>query len=119
MITNSDFSERDQQYGKALKFDFEQMSVEDLWHVREELTRILSKKLNEEKGKLELRLSTLSGGSVGESTEAKPERRAYPIVPRKYRDPTNPAQTWSGRGKQPGWVVVQLRSGKKLQDLLI
>lgn len=28
-------------------------------------------------------------------------------------------QTWSGRGRQPGWVKAHLGAGGKLEDLLI
>ncbi|MGL3107834.1 H-NS histone family protein [Bradyrhizobium sp. BR 1432] len=37
----------------------------------------------------------------------------------KYRNPKDPSETWSGRGKQPRWLKAQLRAGKKLTDLLI
>ena len=41
------------------------------------------------------------------------------VVPPKYRNPTNPEQTWSGRGKQPNWFKDALKAGKKEKDLLI
>lgn len=37
----------------------------------------------------------------------------------KYRNPNNPRETWTGRGRKPLWVVAALDSGKKLQDLAI
>jgi DNA-binding protein H-NS len=117
MGTRPDFSEREQKFGTSLKSDFEQMSVEDLWHIRDELTQILSKKLNEEKGRLEKRLSELSGDPI--VNRPKDARRPYPEVQQKYRDPANPTRTWSGRGRQPGWVIAHLESGKKLEELLI
>lgn len=40
-------------------------------------------------------------------------------VPPKYRNPANPSETWTGRGRKPLWVVAALDSGKKLQDLAI
>ena len=39
------------------------------------------------------------------------------VVP-KYQDPVSDA-TWTGRGKQPKWVVEALASGLTLEDLLI
>ena len=47
----------------------------------------------------------------------KPRRRQPPK--QKYRNPGKPSQTWSGRGKQPAWVVAALDSGKSLEDLEI
>lgn len=40
-------------------------------------------------------------------------------VPPKYRNPNDPAQTWSGRGKRPRWFNDALKAGKKEADLLI
>jgi DNA-binding protein H-NS len=40
-------------------------------------------------------------------------------VPPKYRNPKDPAQTWTGRGKRPRWFQALLDSGKKDTDLLI
>ncbi len=37
----------------------------------------------------------------------------------KYRNPNNPKQTWSGRGKQPDWVQDALAAGQTLPDLEI
>jgi DNA-binding protein H-NS len=37
----------------------------------------------------------------------------------KYRNPTDPAQTWTGRGKRPRWYQAALAAGKKEKDLLI
>ena len=37
----------------------------------------------------------------------------------KYRNPADPAQTWSGRGKRPRWFSAALNAGKKERDLLI
>jgi DNA-binding protein H-NS len=46
-------------------------------------------------------------------------RRAGSKVPPKYRNPADPAQTWSGRGKRPNWFHAALKAGKKEKDLLI
>lgn len=40
-------------------------------------------------------------------------------VPPKYANPSNSAETWSGRGKRPRWFNAALKSGKKEKDLLI
>jgi DNA-binding protein H-NS len=37
----------------------------------------------------------------------------------KYRNPADPSQTWSGRGKRPRWFNAALSAGKKEKDLLI
>jgi DNA-binding protein H-NS len=40
-------------------------------------------------------------------------------VPPKYRNPANPAETWTGRGKQPRWMATLTKKGKKPEDFLI
>jgi DNA-binding protein H-NS len=37
----------------------------------------------------------------------------------KYRNPDNKNDTWTGRGRQPKWVVAKLKAGKKLDDMKI
>ncbi|MGA2994261.1 H-NS family nucleoid-associated regulatory protein [Bradyrhizobium sp.] len=94
---------------------FEMMSADQLWTLHEEVCAILSMKLDAEKQKLENRLARLDGRIEHEQKV----RRAYPKVHPKYRNPERPFETWSGRGKQPHWVRAQLRSGKKVDELLI
>lgn len=40
-------------------------------------------------------------------------------VAARYRNPEDKDQTWTGRGKQPRWVVDALAQGKTLDDLAI
>ena len=41
-------------------------------------------------------------------------------VAAKYRNPEDPSQTWSGRGKRPRWLVAALKKrGVTLDSLLI
>lgn len=46
------------------------------------------------------------------------KKTGRPIVP-KYRNPQNPAQVWSGMGRQPEWVWKFLKLGVELKDLEI
>jgi DNA-binding protein H-NS len=75
----------------------------------------LSRKLSEEKKRLDRRLRQLNGGHISPTHE----RRPYPRVLPKYRNPDRPSQTWAGRGKKPRWIVAQLRAGRKLDDFQI
>ena len=108
------------------KLDLDGMDFDELWLLHEELTKILAEKINEEKRKLEKRLTQLSRTEPTAEAVRRPRnkltdrpRRKYPKVLPKYFNPTAPTQTWSGRGKQPRWLVAALRSGHKLEDLRI
>lgn len=37
-------------------------------------------------------------------------------VAAKYRNPDDPAQQWSGRGRQPTWVKAWIASGKSVEE---
>ena len=37
----------------------------------------------------------------------------------KYRNPSKPSETWSGRGLPPRWMSALLKKGKKKEDFLI
>ena len=93
------------------------MSVDELWNLHESVVAELTDKIAAERARLEDRLRKL--GSTITSPQLMRERRPYPKVLPKYRNPENRSETWAGRGKQPRWVMAQLRSGKKLDDFLI
>ena len=40
------------------------------------------------------------------------------VVAAKYRDPAS-GNSWTGRGKQPKWVVEAVKNGRKLEDFKI
>ena len=98
------------------KIDLEMMSVDDLWSLHEEVSRILSSRITSEKRELEKRLAVLNrgrrvieGGDAVQSYNANGEaRRKYPKVFPKYRNPQTPHETWSGRGKQPRWLAAAI-----------
>ena len=95
--------------------DLNSMSVDELWALRLEIDAILPSRIAAEKTKLEKRLRQLQLNDIS----SRRERRPYPQVFPKYRNPADPAETWAGRGRQPRWVTEQLRSGKKLDDFRI
>lgn len=37
----------------------------------------------------------------------------------KYRNPDNPEQTWTGRGKKPTWLNQAMREGYELSDFKV
>jgi DNA-binding protein H-NS len=106
--------------------DLASMSVDELWKYREGIDAILATKIANELADLRKRLELLNPEPVvverpqGKRSKAvTPRRRPYPSVLPKYRNPKAPSETWSGRGRQPRWVQLQLSSGKQLEDLLI
>jgi len=111
------------------KLNFEGMPLDDLWALYEQIGTILSSRIVGEKQLLEQRLVQLHGGkqrgqsnlmTVKANIEGlDPPRRRYPKVFPKYQNPAVPSETWSGRGKQPRWVVSALKAGKAIEDFEI
>lgn len=108
-------------------FDFDGMSVDEMWQLHEEVSRVLSTRLTAEKRELEKRLAQLrrdrdpagfEENQMRAGAEGRP-RRKYPEVLPKYRNPNEPFETWSGRGKQPRWLSAALKKGHKLKDFEI
>jgi DNA-binding protein H-NS len=93
------------------------MSIDELWNLHEEVALELAQKLQSEKTRLEQRLHQLRG--TDNASDLYRVRRPYPAVPPKYRNPKNPTETWSGRGKQPRWLRPQLQAGRRLDDFLV
>jgi DNA-binding protein H-NS len=104
--------------------DLESMSVDELWSLHEFVASELASKISAKKARLDERLRQLDldldlGGVPHHGEKISRARRPYPQVLPKYRNPAEPSETWSGRGKQPRWLTAQLRSGKKLDDFRI
>ncbi|MGA7804928.1 H-NS family nucleoid-associated regulatory protein [Bradyrhizobium sp.] len=99
--------------------DLESMGIDQLWSLREEIASELSRKMLAEKAQLERRLRQLAASPEEAATNKASARRPYPRVSPKYRNPAEPSETWTGRGKTPRWLTAQLKSGKKLDDFRI
>jgi DNA-binding protein H-NS len=122
--------------------DFKSMSTDELWALHEEIATRLAAALTAEKSVLENRLRRLRGietqhatddakssdakssdtkssGAKSSGTKSLTERRPYPPVVPKYRNPERPSETWAGRGKKPRWLAAQLKSGKRIDDFRI
>jgi DNA-binding protein H-NS len=120
---------------KSSKFNLPSLSIDELWALHEEVGAVLSEKITTEKRELEKRLAKLNRGSmsgkllipnkatmkraVSQRGERRAIRRKYPPVLPKFQNPSDPTETWAGRGKQPRWLVSQLKAGKNINDFLI
>jgi|SRR5882757_1965755 len=110
------------------KLNLDAMSIDEMWQLHEEISRILSVRLTSEKRELEKRLAQLRREKEMRQSEppdapslngAPRERRKYPRVFPKYRNPNEPSETWSGRGKQPRWLAAALRTGHTIEEFVI
>ena len=103
--------------------DLKSMSTDELWALHEEIATRLAVALTAEKSVLEKRLRQLQRGietqPAAHAGKSSIERRPYPVVVPKYRNPEQPSETWAGRGKTPRWLTAQLKSGRRIDDFRI
>ena len=59
------------------------------------------------------------GLNPSEFAQALGQRSRKSIGAPKYANPADPSQTWTGRGRKPGWVIEALAAGRPLDDLAI
>lgn len=69
-------------------------------------------------------LDDLTGGEAEvkpapRTRKAKSNADGRAKVAPKYRNPNDPEQTWSGRGRAPGWMASHLEAGGQKDDLAI
>jgi DNA-binding protein H-NS len=46
------------------------------------------------------------------------KKKTAKVAP-KYRNPDDPGQTWTGRGRKPNWLVAELEAGRDQEDFRI
>ena len=99
--------------------ELKSMSAEELWSLHEQIASVLASKIAAEKERLDRRLQQLGVSRSAPPKKVSHARRPYPQVFPKFRNPAQPGETWAGRGKQPRWLIAQLKSGKRLDDFRI
>lgn len=107
--------------------DLSQFSIEELEtlvkRAEAAIRQAKAKKASELRRQVELTAEQL-GISVAEllgleKPSRKPVRATSSKIAPKYRNPSNPEQTWTGRGQKPVWLRERLANGAHLEDFLI
>lgn len=102
-----------------MKNDLEKMSREDLEKLRNDVDKALQSLEGRRKAEARKAAEDAAlehGFSLDQlvAGEKKPKKN-----PPKYRNPDDPSMTWTGRGRQPGWIKSALADGKSLDDFAI
>lgn len=86
--------------------DLTLLGIDELLSMKAAIDGELKSRAVEELAAIEQRkaqLQLLIGTESDPVDELKERRTRTPGVA-KYRNPANPEQTWTGRGKKPGWI---------------
>ena len=80
------------------------MTTDDLLQQKKAIESELIDRIEEELAKIDARRAELLALKPAAKTEKKKYLKSS--LPAKYRNPNDPTQTWTGRGKAPAWVDV-------------
>jgi DNA-binding protein H-NS len=103
---------------KNTSIDLSKLSIEELQGLARDIEIEVVTRREADRDRVLSQMRELAA-SLGMSLEdvLRQEKTKGVTVAVKYRNPENPVQTWSGRGKRPLWVNEALASGKTLDDL--
>src|SRR5437764_871147 len=100
---------------KGLQFDIEkEIKTRQQQEVRKAREQILA--IAQDVGMPVEALLSAKPGKAGKSGKSG---KGQSIGSAQYRNPDDNAQTWTGRGRKPKWVIDALTNGKNLGDLRV
>ena len=101
--------------------NFDKMTYADLIGMEQEIARLKAEKQNLERAALKEKLTAIARDAGFDIQDLFGKvRKGQGSVAVKYRDPKNPENTWTGRGRPPRWLAAALKGGKaKKEDFLI
>lgn len=99
--------------------NLDELSLEELKELSREIEKAIKKTetINLKKAR---DAAESAARRFGFSLEEIMERRPGAATRRsaaRYRNPDDPTQTWSGRGRQPGWFKAAIAGGRVPADL--
>lgn len=102
----------------------ENMSYAELTDLRARIDGLMVKKRSQSRAELREKMAKLAkeeGLSLIDLLDGRRDgRKGKGSVPIKYRDPKKPANTWTGRGRMPRWMVAAMKGNRaKKDDFLI
>jgi DNA-binding protein H-NS len=97
------------------------MSYAELSQMETRIARLKIEKQNAERDELRRRILAMVKQHGFEISDLFGRgRKGKGTAAVKYRDPQNPENTWTGRGRMPRWMVAATKGGKaKKEDFLI
>ena len=89
------------------------MSYAELAQMQTRIERLKIEKQNNERAELRERIVAMVKEHGFELSDIfGKSRKGKGSVAVKYRDPQNPENTWTGRGRMPRWLVAATKGGK-------
>lgn len=102
--------------------DLKKMSREELESLRAQIDKRLVEVEREQRAAALNAVRDLArehGLSVEEMLRMAAGTATASGTPPKYRDPANPQNTWTGRGRKPKWLIKALENGADMDSFAI
>lgn len=100
----------------------DKMSLKDINDLEAKLQKAKLQARDRAKGDLRDKIDRLldgSGFTIHELYGLPGRGRGRGKSAAKYANPDNRAETWTGRGRKPNWLVARMSKGAKLSDFAI
>jgi DNA-binding protein H-NS len=100
----------------------DKLSYAELQELQSRVEAALAEKRAEEKKRIRRKAAALAaeaGFTLTEVVSKKTTDRRRGKVAIKYRNPKDPSQTWTGRGRMPRWLTAELAAGKSLEKFAV
>jgi DNA-binding protein H-NS len=97
--------------------DLGKMTFAELTEMEARIERLKAEKQNAERTAVRKQLMDLAkehGFDIRELLDGR--KKGKGSVAAKYRDPKNPENTWTGRGRMPRWMAAATKGGKVHKD---
>jgi DNA-binding protein H-NS len=104
---------------KMATINVDKMSLKDLLELEARVKRAITNAKERERSDLKQKIASLAENAGFTVSELFGSGRKGSKVAIKYRNKDNPAETWTGRGRQPKWLAAKLAKGAKLNDFSI
>ena len=104
--------------------DLDSLSLDELKALQKDVNKAVenydAKRKREAQAEVEARAREL-GFTLAELVDGtgKAGKKGKAPQPARYRHPENASLTWSGRGRQPGWIKEALANDTSLDEFLI
>lgn len=101
------------------KLNLEKLSLDELKQLQKDAASAVASFEERKRAEVIAELETVAKKHGYKLSDLMGGKKVKVAAPAKYRHPENPAKTWSGRGRQPGWMKEALAAGKSLEDFAI
>jgi len=106
----------------AAKVNLSKMGLKELLTLQVDLEQEIANARMRERQEVLSRMEELAqeaGFSMNELVGGKTRKGKTSTSAAKYANPDNRAETWTGRGRKPNWLVDKLKKGGQTEDYAI